>query len=130
MFRTVRITFYTVGVPLLILLFWKADGRNLESGPFQVKLASDLGFSMIGSIVTKNKNNVILLKDKATGKVMAHRVGYPVMDKYVVKEITPEYIVLSELSMQGGKTFKVFKDGFVGAGMKRTVTSKSPLRSV
>ena len=126
MLRINEICFVALATIIQCLASGEVSGRSLESGPFQVKFASDLGFSMIGSIVTKNKNNVILLKSKATGKVMAHRVGYPVLDKYVVKEIHPDYIVLSEISLQGGKSFKVFKDGFVGAAMKRTVKAPAP----
>lgn len=73
--------------------------------------ASDLGFAMIGSIISQKKNNVALLKIKASGKVLACRAGYPLMDKYTVVEIRSDYLILKESSVKQEAIFKVYKDG-------------------
>ena len=101
-------------------------GPGTVRGSFATKFASELGFSMIGSIISQKGNNVVLIKYRDSGKVVASRVGTPILDDYVVMEIKPDYLVLANMKTPESGSLKIYKDGFVGSAPKPVAVAPAP----
>jgi type II secretion system protein C len=72
---------------------------------------SDLGISIMGSIIQKDANeNVALIKEE-TGTVKAVKVGHVIMDKYKVISVSAQYI---EVITRDANQYLVYQDKFAG----------------
>jgi len=72
---------------------------------------SNLGISIMGSIIQKNANeNVALIKEE-TGTVKAVKIGHIIMDKYKVISISAQYI---EVITRDSNQYLVYQDKFAG----------------
>jgi type II secretion system protein C len=72
---------------------------------------SDLGISIMGSIIQKDANeNVALIKEE-TGTVKAVKVGHVIMDKYKVISVSAQYI---EVITRDSNQYLVYQDKFAG----------------
>jgi len=80
----------------------------------------DIGLSIIGSIANSaSGNNVALVKEKESGRVLALKAGSKVGDRYTVVEVRPKYIALSN----NGEYRIVYQDKFAGEFSKSAAAS-------
>jgi type II secretory pathway component PulC len=71
----------------------------------------DIGLSIIGSIANSaSGNNVALVKEKESGRVLALKSGSKIGERYTVVEVRPKYIALSS----NGEYRIVYQDKFAG----------------
>ena len=84
---------------------------------------SDLGISIMGSIVQKNgDDNVALVKD-AKGTVLAVKKDFVILEKYKVLAVHPQYI---EVITRDAKRHWIYQDKFAGTfANKGAVASNS-----
>jgi len=80
---------------------------------------SDLGISIMGSIIQKDANeNVALIKEE-TGIVKAVKIGHIIMDKYKVIAVSAQYI---EVITRDSNQYLVYQDKFAGnIGTKKSI---------
>jgi type II secretion system protein C len=84
----------------------------------------EVGISIMGAIVSKDpQKSVVLIKEKASGKVKALKVGKSLLDKHPVLHIEKNYIVVKKLS----ETILVYKDKFAGAAIAKAKSQPSSL---
>src|SRR5262249_38730588 len=84
----------------------------------------DLGIMIAGTIThTNNQDNVAMIKEIQSGRVMAVKNKYTIMNKFKVKEITQKYVVLNE----GNKEYLVYQNKFAGEFMKSGPAPAQPL---
>ena len=81
-----------------LIFFLSTDLFNVFSDTTRVTNGEDIGVVIVGTITnTDPKNNVALIKETATGKVKAVKLGYTVAAKYKVIMVEKKYII-TELS--------------------------------
>lgn len=97
------------------------EGDNIKK-----KFASEIGVVMIGSIISKKNDNIILLKNKENGKVKAHRVGFSLFKKYIIEEIHSNYMMVS-LKSAKKNWIKIYKDGFVESASRSIKPKKKKI---
>lgn len=82
----------------------------------------EVGVSIMGAIVSKDTSkSVVLLKEKQSGKVKAHKIGHKILEKYQIVAISKNYISV----LKGSETLKVYKDKFAGEAIAKAKTSSS-----
>ena len=98
----------------------------MGAAPVRAVYASELGLSMLGSIISQKKNNVVLIKVRESGKVIACRAGSVIDKMYLVKEILADYTLLHKIGPSQAVVLKVYKDGFTGrSGSYATVQAQA-----
>lgn len=87
---------------------------------------SDLGISIMGSIVQKNSDdNVALIKDQK-GTVLAVKKDHIILEKYKVLAVHPQFI---EVITREAKRYWIYQDKFAGTFNNNNVASASSLSS-
>ena len=76
----------------------------------KVVYASDLNLVLIGFILSKKKNNVVLVKNSETSKLQAAKVGYVIFKKYILRKIQENMIIVQE--KESGEKIRIVKNGF------------------
>lgn len=84
-----------------------------SGGVYVEKYASELELIFLGSIVGRQKDNVVLLKHTDTSKVNAYKVGFTLKEEYVIHSISANFLILFSTENMGNKPIKVLKDGFL-----------------
>lgn len=98
----------SIWLPLLLLL--ASGSRILADEPTKTD-GSDLGVTIMGSIVQKNSDdNVALIKDQ-TGSVKAVKRDHVILDKFKVLAVHDKYI---EVVSRDAKRYWIFQDKFAG----------------
>jgi type II secretion system protein C len=100
-------------------------GQSVSDAPDGITkriIGEDLGLVIMGSIVSKDANrNVVLIKERKTGRVNAYKVGHQVTD-LPIKAIERDFIVLQFK----GDLVAVYQDKFAGTLKDVAFASSSP----
>ena len=90
----------------------------------QMSDGADIGVTIMGTIVQrKAENNVALIKEVKSGKVLALKPGYKFLDKYEVVEISGKFMVIKA----GGQKTLIYQDKFAGEFARASGGSSTPV---
>ena len=88
----------------------------------------ELGLSIMGSITNDDPyKNVSLIKETKSGKVTAVKIGYKILEGYVVEEITYRYVTLSQNQKKIIVYLEKFASQFTKALLPSSQREKSPM---
>ncbi len=97
-----------------LIFFLSTDLFNVFSDTTRVTNGEDIGVVIVGTITnTDPKNNVALIKETATGKVKAVKLGYTVAAKYKVIMVEKKYIVVNDTE-KSSSNYMVYYSRFTG----------------
>ena len=101
---------------IAIMLAAASSGRAQEVAPVKTD-GSDIGISIMGTIIqSKTEDNVALIKE-ANGTVVALKKGFVTPSKFRVLDINSQYL---ELKNESGKVYWVYRDKFAMNNDKST----------
>lgn len=87
----------------------------------------DIGLIIVGAIANaKHEDNVALVKEVASGRVKAVKIGFPLLEGYKVTEVTGKYIMLKK----SNSTLLVYQNKFAGEFAKQTSTPTGVMASL
>ncbi len=97
-----------------LIFFLSTDFSNVFSDTTRITNGEDIGVVIVGTITnTDPKNNVALIKETATGKVKAVKLGYTVATKYKVIMVEKKYIVVNDTE-KSSSNYMVYYSRFTG----------------
>jgi type II secretion system protein C len=119
-------------LPLLLL----SISSHAAFAELPTATSESIGIKIMGTIVAKTKTrNVVLVKEKVSGKVQAYREGHAILEKYRIQKIAKEYIIIlkdnistkvyqakfanNKIANNSGLNREVFSDRYAEEGFER-----------